>query len=64
MEYQKKYGQKHPAMVTTMGDLKILKEKKLEQIRRVIESIKNEYELAKASEENFRRFAGQTKSET
>ena len=64
MEYQKKYGQKHPAMVTAMGDLKILKEKKLEQIRRVIESIKNEYELARASEENFRRFAGQTKAET
>jgi capsular exopolysaccharide synthesis family protein len=64
MDYQKKYGEKHPAMVTTMGDLKILKEKKVEQIRRVTESIKNEYELAKASEENFRRFAGQTKAET
>lgn len=63
-DYQKKYGQKHPTMVTAMGDLKILKEKRLEQIRRVVESIKNEYELAKASEENFRRYAGQTKAET
>jgi polysaccharide biosynthesis transport protein len=63
-DYQKKYGQKHPAMVAAMGELTVLKEKKLEQIRRVIDSIKNEYELARASEENFRRFAGQTKAET
>jgi len=63
-DYQRKYGQKHPAMVTAMGDLRILKEKKLEQVRRVIESIKNEYELARSSEENFRRYAGQTKAET
>ena len=64
MDYQKKYGEKHPVMVTAMGELTILKEKKLEQVRRVIESVKNEYELARASEENFRRFAGQTKAET
>jgi polysaccharide biosynthesis transport protein len=63
-DYEKKYGQKHPAMVTAMGDLRILKEKKLEQVQRIVESIKNEYELARASEENFRRFAGQTKAET
>ncbi len=63
-DLKQKYGQKHPAMVAAMGDLKILKEKRLEQIKRVAESIKNEYELAKASEENFRRYAGQTKAET
>lgn len=63
-DYQKKYGQKHPAMITAMGDLRILKQKRLDQIRKVVESIKNEYELAKASEENFRRYAGQTKAET
>jgi len=63
-DLNQKYGQKHPAMVTAVGELKILKEKRLEQIRRVVESIKNEYELAKASEENFRRYAGQTKAET
>ena len=64
MDYQKKYGQKHPIMVSAVGELTGLKEKKLERIRSVIESIKNEYELARASEENFRRFAGQTKAET
>lgn len=63
-DYQKKYGQKHPAMVTAAGDLRMLREKKLEQIRRVVESIKNQYELARASEENFRKYAGQTKAET
>lgn len=63
-DLQQKYGQKHPAMIAAMGDLKTLKEKRLEQIKRVVESIKNEYELAKASEENFRRYAGQTRAET
>jgi len=63
-DYQKKYGQKHPAMVSAAGELNMLKEKKTEQIRRVIESIKNEYELARSSEENFRKYAGQTKAET
>ena len=63
-ELQQKYGQKHPAMIAAIGDLKLLKEKRLEQIKKVVESIKNEYELAKSSEENFRRYAGQTKAET
>ncbi|MFI5294146.1 MAG: GumC family protein [Thermodesulfovibrionales bacterium] len=63
-EMSKKYGQKHPAMITAVADLKGLKEKKEQEIRRVVESIKNDYELARANEENFRKMASQTKSET
>ncbi|MDA8239689.1 MAG: polysaccharide biosynthesis tyrosine autokinase [Nitrospiraceae bacterium] len=63
-DMSKKYGRKHPAMITAMNDLKGLKDKKDQEIKRVIESIKNEYELAKANEENFRKMASQTKADT
>ncbi len=63
-EMSKKYGQKHPIMITAVADLKMLREKKEQEIRRVVESVKNDYELARANEENFRKMASQTKSET
>ncbi len=63
-DMSKKYGQKHPAMITAMADLKVLREKKEQEIRRVVESVKTEYELARANEESFRKMASQTKSET
>jgi succinoglycan biosynthesis transport protein ExoP len=64
MDMSRKYGKKHPAMVTAVGDLKILKDKKDQEIRRVVESIKNEYELAKANEENLRKMVSETKAAT
>ncbi len=64
IEMSKKFGRKHPVMITAMGDLKILNEKKTEEIRRVIETIKNRYALARANEENFRKMADRTKTET
>jgi succinoglycan biosynthesis transport protein ExoP len=64
IDMSKKYGRKHPAMIAAMNDLKGLKEKKVLEIRRVIESIRNDYELAKATEENFRRMGAQTKAQT
>ncbi len=64
MDLSKKYGQKHPTMITAMADLKGLREKKEREIRRVTESIKNEYELARANEESLRRMAAQTKADT
>ncbi len=63
MDMSKKYGQKHPAMQTALGDLKVLKQKKEQEIKRVIETIKNEYEIARANEENFRKLTSQTKDE-
>jgi succinoglycan biosynthesis transport protein ExoP len=64
IDMSKKYGRKHPAMIAAMNDLKGLKEKKNQEIRRVIESIKNDYELAKATEQNFRSLGAQTKAQT
>lgn len=63
-DLSKKYGQKHPAMVTAATDLKTLKDRKDQEVRRVIESIKNEYELAKSNEDNLRNMASETKSAT
>ena len=63
-DMSKKYGQKHPAMITAVADLKVLKEKREQEVRRVVESVRNEYELARANEESFRNMASQTKSET
>lgn len=63
-DMSKRFGQKHPAMISAVADLKVLKDKREQEIRRVVESIRNEYELARANEENYRKMAAQTKSET
>ncbi len=63
-ELSQKYGQRHPAMVTAASDLNVLREKKREQVKRVVATIRNEYEIARSGEENLRRLAGQAKSET
>jgi succinoglycan biosynthesis transport protein ExoP len=63
-DLSKKYGPKHPTMVAAREDLKALKARKGEEIKRVIESVKNDYELTKATEENFRKMAGQTQAQT
>lgn len=54
MELSKKYGERHPLMVKSKGDLKSVREKMASEIKRVIASRKNEYELAKANETNLR----------
>ncbi|MBI5633660.1 MAG: polysaccharide biosynthesis tyrosine autokinase [Nitrospirae bacterium] len=63
-ELSQKYGQRHPAMVTAAGDLNVLRDRKREQVKRVVATIKNEYEIARSGEENLRRLAGQAKAET
>ncbi|GBE02739.1 tyrosine-protein kinase etk [bacterium BMS3Abin08] len=63
MELSKKFGRKHPVMIRARDDLKVLKKKRGDEIRRVISSIKNEYELAKSNESNLRSLLKRTKSE-
>ena len=64
MDLSKKYGPKHPTMIKARADLKVLKEKRDREIQRVIASIKNEYELARAREENLRKLVSETKADT
>jgi len=62
-ELSKKFGKKHPTMIRAREDLKTLKEKREQQIKRVILSIKNEYEFAKSKEDSLRSALSSTKSE-
>lgn len=63
MEMSQKYGKKHPAMTRAIEDLNVLKAKREQEIRRIIDSIKNEYEMAKTNVATLNRFLGETKSE-
>ncbi|MBI5640005.1 MAG: polysaccharide biosynthesis tyrosine autokinase [Nitrospirae bacterium] len=63
MEYSQKYGKKHPLMIRAIEDLNGLKVKKEQETRRIIQSIKNDYELARSNETNLRRLLSETKGE-
>ena len=63
IEFSQKYGEKHPVMIKARADLKILQEKKEQEIEKSIQAINNEYELARNNELNVRRFLDQTKNE-
>jgi len=63
MELSKKYGAKHPTMIRAKGDFEILKKKRKQEIRRIIESLRNDYELARANETNTRRLFKNTKKD-
>ncbi|MGC2064334.1 MAG: polysaccharide biosynthesis tyrosine autokinase [Thermodesulfovibrionales bacterium] len=63
-DLSKKYGQKHPSMIVATETLKALKTKREQEIRRVVDSIKNQYELAKTNEESFQKMGTQAKAET
>jgi polysaccharide biosynthesis transport protein len=61
MDLSQKYGKKHPLMIRAREDLNVLKAKKEQEIKRVIDSIKNEYALAKSNENNLRRMLAEAK---
>lgn len=63
MELSNKYGSKHPLMVKTRGDLQVLRRKRNQEIDRLVESIKNEYELARANERSLRGQLSSSKTE-
>ena len=63
MELSQKFGAKHPAMVRATEDLKVLKTKREKEIRRVIETIKKEYEIARANEGGARSMLAATNAE-
>jgi succinoglycan biosynthesis transport protein ExoP len=62
-ELSKKYGKKHPAMIRAEEELRVLEQKKEQEIKRVIGTIKNEYELARSNEQNLRRMLASSKAE-
>ncbi len=62
-ELSKKYGPKHPRMIKAMDDRDILVREKSLEIKRIIDSISKEYELAKSQEENLKELLNSTKTE-
>ncbi len=60
-ELSKKYGSKHPVMIESVEDLSLLRKKKVQEIGRVVESVKNEYDLSLSNEQNLRRLLSETK---
>ncbi len=63
MELSNKYGPKHPKMRRIQADLKALKEKYNQEVRRVIKSVENDYALARDKEENLKALLEKTKQD-
>ena len=62
-DLSKKYGYKHPLMINAKADHdRLVKEKKFE-LKRIIDSTSNAYDLAKTSESNLKQLLNKTKSE-
>jgi succinoglycan biosynthesis transport protein ExoP len=62
-ELSKKYGKKHPSMIKASEELQGLNQKRNNEINRIVASLKNEYELARANESALRNAVSNTKSE-
>jgi len=60
-ELSKKYGPKHPKMITANNELKSLRNKKEKALRAAVRTIKNEYLLSKSNERDLKELLGQTK---
>lgn len=62
-ELSKKYGAKHPQMIAIKSELKTLKKRKKTEINRVVNSLRNEYEVALARENSLKAALAKQKQE-
>jgi len=62
-EMSSTYLSKHPLMKKAHADLEILNEKRNQEILRIVESINNEYQLARSTEENLKAQMERTKAQ-
>ncbi len=63
-ELSKKYGQNHPKMVGVHAELEDLQKRKAQEVRRVINSLRNQYQLAVAKEGSLRKALNDQKTES
>ena len=54
-ELSKKYGRQHPKMLAIDSELKDLKKRKATEVKRVINSLRNNYKIALAREETLKK---------
>ncbi|MBU3935910.1 MAG: polysaccharide biosynthesis tyrosine autokinase [Proteobacteria bacterium] len=62
-ELSSKYGSKHPLMIKALADLDILSQEKAREIKRIVETSKNQYILARSQEHNIEKLLDETKQE-
>ncbi len=62
-ELSQKYGHKHPLMLKAVEELNLLKAKRDQEIKRIVESIRHEYELSKENETTLRKRLAEMKRE-
>jgi len=63
LEKSKKYGPKHPVMVRAQSELKILQTMQNQEIRRIVKTVKNRYELAGSNTRDLTGLLDKTKKE-
>ncbi|MCK5545601.1 MAG: polysaccharide biosynthesis tyrosine autokinase, partial [Desulfobulbaceae bacterium] len=63
-ELSKKYGKKHPRMVAVESELRAVRKRKAQEIKRVINSLRNEYKVALARENSLKKAFAEQKEET
>nr|HID58044.1 polysaccharide biosynthesis tyrosine autokinase [Desulfobacterales bacterium] len=63
-ELSGKYGKKHPKMVAIESELKTLQKRKVQEINRVINSLRNEYMVALAREKSLKEALAKQKKES
>lgn len=62
-ELSTKYGAKHPLMIQAVSDRDILSQEKTREIKRIVETYKNQYLLAKSQEQNIEKLLNEAKQE-
>ena len=62
-DLSKKYGPKHPAMKKAVSELSLLKKGKARAVKKVVRTIRNGYQLARAKENDIRSLLAKAKSE-
>jgi len=63
-ELSKKYGKNHPKMIAVQSEIDSLNERKLKEIQRVINSLRNEYQVALAKEKTLLQALSKQKKES
>jgi capsular exopolysaccharide synthesis family protein len=63
IEQSKKFGRKHPVMVRAKSELKVLQTKRNQEIRRIVKTVKNRYELAGSNTGDLQKMLDEAKKE-
>lgn len=63
-EISKKYGANHPQMIAINSEIADLHQRKVQEGKRIVTSLKNEYQLALAKEESLKKSFEDQKTET